>query len=140
MKTLIGLVIVLCAVLGIIWLMQRDDSVLMKFFKNNKKETNDVVVEETSDTDNENGMSDSEVDSNVFICSSELLTQDCDTVDKVPVCSTDTLISADGSRETNQVDYISACHYCKFFGADGVQEFGEDKVESSGYVVGSCTQ
>ena len=135
MKTLIGLVVLLIIILGVIWFARRDDSFLKNIFKKNGTAEQEITgtptpsVEPTQVTGSDN---------NLLSCTPELYAQNCMYADKQPVCSNETVIYKDGTRETNTIEYISACHYCKFFGLDQTQKMGEDTIISSGYQAGAC--
>ena len=74
----------------------------------------------------------------MLTCTQDLLVEDCSATVKQPVCSYDTIISGKGNEQSSRTEYISACHYCKFFGADGAVDFGDEQLVTKGYTVGPC--
>ena len=138
MRTLIGLGILLLIILGLVWYMQRDSSFVSNLF--NRSDSTETADE--GDQSGEQNGSGSDVTSegmpvSPIVCTPELFATECGGTQD-PVCSVDTVIRADGSESTSRTEYISACHYCKFFGPDNVVELGDERVETQGYTAGSC--
>ena len=90
MKTLIGLVVVLIAVLGIIWYARRDESFLSNIFKRNEQkdaEQAKEIINGSDGTESEDASDDgtgftASQDSTLLFCTPELLAQDCSSVSK----------------------------------------------------------
>jgi hypothetical protein len=137
MKTLVGLVVVLVAILGIIWYARRDDSflsnILNKNSQNEEEMTEEIVIEDDEVSSVVTPSSDQ-----LLTCTQDILVQDCSTAEKQPVCSYDTVMSGKGNEQSSRTEYISACHYCKFFGADGIVDFSDEQLVTKGYTVGPC--
>ena len=138
MRTLIGLAILLVVILGLVWYVQKDSSFVSKLFDRSGS------TESTEDGDISGEQNNSKTDGNIeatpeslLVCTPELFAMDCAAAQN-PVCSVDTVIRADGSESSSRTEYISACHYCKFFGPDNVVEFGDERVETKGYTIGNC--
>lgn len=72
-------------------------------------------------------------------CTPEMFTQDCASVEQVPVCGYERIVSPDGTAIIRSIDYISACHYCKLYAPDNKLEMGDETVYPLGYEAGSCT-
>ncbi|MBI4136434.1 hypothetical protein HY469_00065 [Candidatus Roizmanbacteria bacterium] len=136
MRTLIGLAILLIVILGLVWYMQRDESFVSKLFNrpDSQQDSDEESSEEVGSETAENGEPTAEA---LLVCTPELFAQDCGATQN-PVCSLDTVVRSDGSESASRTEYISACHYCKFFGSDHVVELGDERVETQGYTVGSC--
>lgn len=136
MRTLIGLAILLVVILGLVWYIQRDSSFVKNLFDRSETAESGDAEEGTESGDmvsGENG----ETAESLLTCTPELFAADCATQSD-PVCSVDVVVRGDGSETTSRTEYISACHYCKFFGPDNMVELGDERVESRGYTAGSC--
>ena len=139
MRTIIGLAILLVVILGLVWYVQRDSSFMSNLFnRSDSGESTEEGKGQDQQTGEESPDSAGTTPETMLTCTPELFAMDCAAAQD-PVCSVDTVIRADGSESTSRTEYISACHYCKFFGPDNVMDFGDEKVRTQGYTVGTCT-
>lgn len=72
---------------------------------------------------------------NLKSCTAEILSQNCSAVEKTPVCGYESVIGRESARS---LDYVSACHYCKLYGSDGVLDMGDYQIQGLGYTEGPC--
>jgi len=83
---------------------------------------------------------DKEVPENLIQCDPEIFENmtSCSDLPDDNVCGYDHTVYEDGSEEDHGVDYRTPCHYCNFFGEDGVKDMMGTKVEALGYIEGEC--
>ena len=134
MKTKIILGATLVAVLaGGIFLVSRSNSSPSTKYANELKNVEEVA-------DDAQAKVTKEVPDNLEQCPEDIFSNmsSCTELPDNTVCGYDHTTYEDGREENHGLEYRTPCHYCNFFGKDGVKDMMGTTVESLGYTDGPC--